>query len=334
MTQEVFSESIKGEKILLLYAKFFNYDVIVKNKLIEMGAEVDLFDARAELNVYEKALIKIYTGEFWHKLRKYHKTIQEKQKDVNYDIVFTNSYLPIETIQGYRNTFPKARFVLYLDDSVANTKGVEKTFAYYDKVMTFDKKDSEDYGIGFRPLYFEESYCQTDERQLVYDLCFVGTIHSDRLKVIEALEDYCEHMGLSFYCFSFLQSQFMYYFYWLTKREFRKKKPSYFSYKPLPSNEVASILLSSRAILDVQHPKQTGLTMRTIETLGARKKLITTNYDIVNYDLYNPNNIAVIDRKNPQISEGFLTSPFEEIDKKLLEKYSLLGWIRTLFLSE
>lgn len=57
MPQNIVSESIKGKKILLLYAKFFNYDVIVRDKLLEMGAEVDLFDARAELNVYEKALI-------------------------------------------------------------------------------------------------------------------------------------------------------------------------------------------------------------------------------------------------------------------------------------
>ena len=221
--------------------------------------------------------------------------------------------------------------VLYLDDSVKNTKGVEKTFTYYDKVMTFDKKDSIQYEIGFRPLYFEDSYNQTKEGSFIYDLCFIGTIHSDRLRVIEAIEDICYRKGLAFYNYAFLQSRFMYYFYWLTKKEFRKKKPSYFSYKPLPSSEVASVMLKSRVILDIQHPMQTGLTMRTIETLGARKKLITTNSDITNYDLYNPNNIVVINREAPVIREDFLTSPFIEIDKDLLEKYSLSGWIYTLF---
>lgn len=331
MNQKIASEAIRGKRILLLYAKFFNYDVIVKNKLIEMGALVDLFDARAELNVYEKALIKFYTGEFRHKLRKYHKEIQEKQKDVNYDIVFTNSFLPTDVIIGYRNTFPNAQLVLYLDDSVANTKGVEKTFSFYDKVMTFDKKDSEDYGLGFRPLYFEDSYNQTDERHLINDLCFIGTIHSDRLKVIEAIEEYCNHKGFTFYIFGFLQSHFMYYYYWFTKREFRKKRPSFFSYNALPSSEVAEILLKSRVVLDIQHPNQTGLTMRTIETLGARKKLITTNNDIKNYDLFNPQNIAVIDRNKPQINDNFLTTPFEKIGQDVLDKYSLSGWIYALF---
>ena len=170
MSHEIVSGVLKGKKILLLYAKFFNYDLIVKNKLIEMGAEVDLFDARAELNVYEKTIIKIYTGEFWLKLKKYHKEIQEKKKGADYDIIFTNSYLPIEAIQGYKETFPKAKLILYLDDSVANTRGVEKTFSYYDKVMTFDKRDSLRYGIGFRPLYFEDSYKQTIKEPFSYDL--------------------------------------------------------------------------------------------------------------------------------------------------------------------
>lgn len=45
---------VKGKRILLLYARFFGYDVIVKNKLESLGAEVDLYDARANIdNPYE-----------------------------------------------------------------------------------------------------------------------------------------------------------------------------------------------------------------------------------------------------------------------------------------
>ncbi len=324
---------LKGKKILLLYAKFFNYDRIVKNKLEELGAEVDLFDARAELNVYEKALIKVYKGEFWHKLRRYHKSLQERLKDKSYDIVFSNSYLPADTVDGYRTTFPGAKLVLYLDDSVANTKDVENTFSHYDKVMTFDKEDSKKYGIGFLPLFFEDSYAKAQDSEMVFDLCFIGTIHSDRLKVIEAMEDYCGREGLKFYRFCFLQSRFMYYYYWLTQKEFRRKRPSYFSYEPLPSSRVAEIILKSRAILDIQHPKQTGLTMRTIETLGARKKLITTNTDIVNYDFYTPNNIALIERKNPQIEREFWESYYQDVCQEQFSHYSLSSWIRSLFLA-
>jgi len=50
---------VKGKRILLLYARFFGYDRIVKTQLEKLGAHVDLFDARANISTYEKAILKI-----------------------------------------------------------------------------------------------------------------------------------------------------------------------------------------------------------------------------------------------------------------------------------
>ena len=44
-------------------------------------------------------------------------------------------------------------------------------------------------------------------------------------------------------------------------------------------------------MLDVSHSAQTGLTIRTIETIGARRKLITTNTEVVKYALYDPSRV-------------------------------------------
>ena len=51
------------------------------------------------------------------------------------------------------------------------------------------------------------------------------------------------------------------------------------------------IFSDSRCILDAPQAGQVGLTIRTIECLGAKRKLVTTNSDIKNYDFYNENNI-------------------------------------------
>ena len=58
-----------------------------------------------------------------------------------------------------------------------------------------------------------------------------------------------------------------------------------------------------------------------------KRKFITTNKDIVNYDFYNSNNILVIDRKNPIIDFDFLMTPYEELDENIYYKYSLENWI-------
>ena len=323
---------VKDKRILLLCAKFFNYDQLVADKLREMGATVDLYDARAELSTPEKALLKFYKGFFYSKLKKYHRNIIERNKDKEYQIVYTNSYLPEETLILYKKAYPKAKFLFYLDDSVANMKNANKTFSYYDRVMTFDRSDSLKYSIDLIPLFYEDSYKNHTGNDFKYDICFIGTIHSDRLKVIEAIEKECLTTGLSFFHYCYLQSRVMYLVYWLTKSEFRRKSPGYFHFDQILSNEVADIMLKSKAVLDIQHPKQTGLTMRTIETLGAGKKIITTNKDILHYEIYSESNVCIIDRENPEINQYFINLDYEELKPSVLEKYSIGGWIAQVFM--
>lgn len=321
---------VRGKRILLLCAKFFNYDQLVANKLRELGAVVDLYDARAELSTPEKAILKYYKGFFYSKLKKYHKSIIESNKEKEYDIVYTNSYLPEETLILYKKAFPKTRFLFYLDDSVANMKNANHTFSYYDRVMTFDRSDSLKYSIDLIPLFYEDSY-KKHNGDYKYDICFIGTIHSDRLKVIEAVEKECLEKGLSFFHYCYLQSRAMYLVYWLTKAEFRRKSPGFFHFDQIRSSEVAEIMLKSKAVLDIQHPKQTGLTMRTIETLGAGKKIITTNKDIMYYDIYSESNVCIIDRKSPTININFINSEYKELPSEILNRYSIGGWIAQVF---
>ena len=67
--------------------------------------------------------------------------------------------------------------------------------------------------------------------------------------------------------------------------------------------------------------------MRSIEIIGLRRKFITTNRDIVNYDFYNPNNILVLDRKNSIVDMSFFDKPYEMLPDEIYEKYSLRNWI-------
>jgi len=87
----------------------------------------------------------------------------------------------------------------------------------------------------------------------------------------------------------------------------------------------------SKIVIDIQHPNQTGLTMRTIEAIGSYTKILTTNHDIINYDFYNPNNVLIIDRNNPQFDNDFFSKPIVPYEKDLYYKYSIEGWIDFLF---
>jgi hypothetical protein len=95
----------------------------------------------------------------------------------------------------------------------------------------------------------------------------------------------------------------------------------------LPFEKLYKIYADSRCVIDIENKGQHGLTMRTIELLGLKRKLITTNKDIVNYDFYNENNILIIDRKNPVIDESFFEKPYVMLSDEMYEKYSLKSWI-------
>ncbi|MCV4677987.1 hypothetical protein OFC08_34485, partial [Escherichia coli] len=55
-------------------------------------------------------------------------------------------------------------------------------------------------------------------------------------------------------------------------------------FEPLSQSEVVEMMKCSEIIIDIHHPRQRGLTMRTIECIGLNKKIITTNEDIKKYD--------------------------------------------------
>jgi hypothetical protein len=87
---------------------------------------------------------------------------------------------------------------------------------------------------------------------------------------------------------------------------------------------------NTKIILDIQHDNQVGLSFRPYEAMGLRKKLITTNHFIKEYDFYNPNNIFILDKDINDIPDSFLNSPYEEISEEIYNKYKLENWVKSI----
>jgi hypothetical protein len=128
------------------------------------------------------------------------------------------------------------------------------------------------------------------------------------------------------YWYLFLQAPWVFYAYKITNPAFRHARISAFRFSPLPKSKVQEVFFKSLSILDIEHPQQTGLTMRTFETIGANKKLVTTNQRIREYDFFDSRNICVIDRKSPQLPIDFLNLPYKPLPGSLYNKYRLSSW--------
>jgi len=85
---------------------------------------------------------------------------------------------------------------------------------------------------------------------------------------------------------------------------------------------------SSRILADFVISTHKGLSLRTFEAIGYRKKLITTNAEVKKYDFYHPSNIFIWDGETLDGLDEFIASPYQEIDPAIREKYSFGNWIR------
>src|SRR5690606_9294119 len=101
----------------------------------------------------------------------------------------------------------------------------------------------------------------------------------------------------------------------------------YVNFTGMKLSEVVDRIAESRAVIDVNRPNQMGLTMRTIEAVGAQRKLITTNVDIVNYDLYQPRSVLIVQRDNPIVDDEFLFQEGLPFNESLRDCYSASSWV-------
>lgn len=322
--------ALNGKNILFFSPAFFGYENKIADKMRKLGAKADVFDVRSVKKAWQRALLKINPQLFDRKTEAYYADIFSKVWHNRYDyVVIVKCDMPTERVLSLlRRHFREAEFCLHMWDSVKNIPNIKKKFRYFDYISSFDRNDCRRYPqFHFRPLFYCDEYRKEPGMGgFEYDLCFIGTIHSDRWKILKELRSQAEKKGMRVYYYPYLQSKFIYLFYKLVKPEFWDTDMSEFRFEKISSEETAARVNQSKTVIDIQHPGQTGLTVRTIEMAGMNKKLITTNADIKNYDFYHEKNIQVIDRKNPVLGE-VSDSKYEQPDKRVYEKYSLESWI-------
>lgn len=320
---------ITGKKILFFSPAFFGYEEKIKNKMIELGAEVDAFDVRSVTKAFERALLKVTPVLFNRKTESYYAHIYSKIKDTNYDyVLIVKCDMPTKRVLNiYRKHFKNAQFCLYMWDSLKNIPNIKKKFGYFDFISSFDRHDCVKYPqIYFRPLFYCDEYRKKIEIKEDYDFCFIGTVHSDRWKILKRLKKQAENKGFRVFYYLYLQSKFIYWFYKIVKPEFWNTGIEQFKFDKILSEEIAKKIEKSKVIIDIQHPKQMGLTIRMIEMIGMKKRVITTNTDIKNYDFYNPKNISIVKRKNPKFNIN-IDREYDSLNEDVYKKYSLESWI-------
>lgn len=320
------------KKMLFIAPSDFDYYQKIKEVIETQSIEVDYYNEKP-IMVYTKLgkiVKKFFPKIFENKKEKYFEKIDRK----NYDIIFVirGEYLNEKIISRLKENSPNARLVIYQWDSLNSLPNLEECLYLFDEIYSFDKKDCKNYKkIIFKPLFYISEYSESIEKEKAkYKYIFIGTHHSDRFEFLNKIRialEIKENESL-FYLYRPLVS-FIYYKY-ILRKGIGKAKLSDIKIKPLSIEKVVEYIKNSEIIIDSQHPQQTGLTMRTIEALGAKKKIITTNTNLYEYDFYNPSNIFIIERNQEiKIPKSFIKGKYKEIPEEIYKKYSLDSWVKS-----
>ena len=328
-------DSFKNKKILYISVKTFNYELEIANKLRELGAQVDYFDERPSNSVLTKGIIRLKRSFIKKKIDTYYNSILKKIEGEKYDFFFLvkGEAIPSFFLAKLKLLQKNCSFIYYTWDSFENNPNGLKILHFFDKRLTFDPFDAEKFKLEFRPLFYIDKYKKVENiKKPKYKMLFLGTAHSDRYRISNAIVNWCTEYNFSAFTYYFMQSKLVYFLKSKFDPSFKDFDFKKLNFKSLSIDEIIKYYENSSIILDINHPNQKGLTMRTFEALGAGKKIITTNNEIKKYSFYNPNNIFVIDRENIELEKSFFESNFNPINEDILSEMSITGWIKSVFI--
>ena len=315
---------------LLIGGGFFGYSKEIAATLERRGRSVRWFEDRPAVDNLTKAIVRLAPVLVAAKAEAHSDAIIEELRahPIRDVLVIKGECISPAAIGRFRQAFPRARFTLYFWDSYRNmpSNSPDKVLLF-DTAFSFDPLDvAADPRLSYRPLFFLDEYAHLPKVPQDIDVLFFGTVHTDRYPVLKRLERVLP-AGLRFEKVLYFPSSAFYHARRLFAPAFWRARRDEFIFEPLGKAEILALIARARIVVDVERTVQAGLTMRTTEMLGACKKLITTNPQIVQADFFDPRNIALIDRLQPELPAGFLSAPYVPQPSERLQRYSLSGWL-------
>ncbi len=315
---------LKGKKILFIGVKFYHFNDEIINKLNRIGSEVHFFHERnvsikygLAKNFFPKHVNSIQDNHYQHILR--------KVGDKKFDYLFVIRGYKMEPwfIEKLKANSPNLYTILYQWDSVTNWEcDYRYLIPYFDSVKTFDYKDSLDLNLEYVPTFHTDEFASIKTVNPEYDLFYFGGYSTPRYEFLKRIKSYAKENNIKLK--SHLAISLKYFLKeWLSGR---KLDASLLSFKKLNKQEYLRLFKASNIIVDYANEMQTGITMRSLDALGAGKKILTSNEYIKNEPGYNPNQIQIFNPAHINIDHEFLSNrSFPNLN------YSIEKWLDKIF---
>ena len=200
-----------------------------------------------------------------------------------------NLFRAFDFFNHLRNEYPACKLVLWLTNPIQvyqnlgmfrDKAGTAEIFATFDCVLTYNQIDAMDFGL----TYFDTPYSVLpfEQPQEDVDIFFVGRAMDSLEKILRAYKTF---KASSFTCEFYIND---------VENPPPNSKGLHFN-EPLSYAEIFEHILNSRAVLDIIHAQDYGLTLRYFESLAYDKIFITDN-SFYRQERFNSPKIFLIDK--------------------------------------
>jgi len=240
---------------------------------------------------------------------------QQKQDAI---LIIKGDNLSVATIKKIKQNTDY--LVTFLNDSMARYPRMKRVYPYFDKVYSFDPDDVAKNDFNFISNYIYFDIKNTVVNKTEHTVFNISSLDK-RAKTMPKFATYFKQKNIDYKLIAFSKD---------TSQELEDLNIECTT-KTYSLESVLELVKKSDILLDLQRPNQKGLSFRVLEGIGLNKKIITTNTDVKNYDFYNPNNIAIVDSSSINIPNAFFTTPYENLDAKIVNKYHISSWVNEVF---
>ncbi|QFJ53971.1 hypothetical protein [Pseudobutyrivibrio xylanivorans] len=350
--------NLKDKNILIIMPKFYAYQSKMQADFEARGAHPHFYDEEPEKT---KFLILKNLEAIFHKKnvfdgfnKKLRNQIFSEMPDGGYDylLVIRGNVLTEQTIHELKNKALKStgKSIYYAWDSFENMRHKGELGRLFDWRGTFDSVNAKESELDYKllPLFYSDEFDaekipESEKSDEIYDYVSISAFFPFRYQYFKAFKkaNPDKKMCLKLY---------------LAPSVYRGKKlkdpklvkdldMDIISFEPFSPAEIRDKVKNSKAVLDLAHEKQQGLTMRTMETLGIKRKLVTNNIYLREYEFYNDNNDIILSNLAAKAEEAertgdysafclpgdeWLDQPYAE-NEDVRKKYSIHSWIDNLF---
>lgn len=269
-------------------------------------------------NIISRIQKKLYLYfSFSYVLNKWFSDWINEIKNVDSIIIFDNGNADY-ILKYIHKLYPDKRLILWYWNTVSRTISPRKVDQSYVELWSFDREDCKKYNMRYNTQFFFKS--NLSNVQIVThpktDVSFIGTDKSQsRINIVHKLEKLFKaiHIKSNFY---------------IVKSDIGDNKSKIKYRKPLSYNELLNLVENSKCILDITNKDQVGLSLRPLEAVFLKRKLITDSTTIKKYKIYDPKNVFILGEDNIDDLTNFIKRPYIVDDQiKKENHYEFNHWI-------